>query len=188
MTHHILADNPQFAVFAKRRRQATQAFDKAVADQQSRVAVYTEACNRAATDGTAFPPAPESEQSIRSRSAVTSNQIDQEETDWLVAHAADLVAECYAREDELIADAAGQLGAFDALLAELRSLATTLQNLSFKAGTARPDVTTALDVTDVIRAARSGGRVLRPSPPAASTVAPAPQSMFKRPLFQRSAV
>ncbi len=35
MTRHILNDNPEYAVFARRRKEATAANDKAVADQQS---------------------------------------------------------------------------------------------------------------------------------------------------------
>ncbi len=132
---HILNDKPEYAVFARRRKEATAAFDRAVAAQHARLGVYNEACAEAFATGV-DPPPPEAAESIRSRFAVRSNQIDQAETDWLVAHAADLVAECYAREDGLIADAAGRLGAFDALVAELQSLGSTLQSLSFKAGPA----------------------------------------------------
>jgi hypothetical protein len=185
MAHKILDENPQYAAFAKRRREASAAFDKAVADQQGRLAVYNEACNQAATNGTAYPPAPESEQSIRSRFAVQSHAIDEAETAWLQANAANLEAECYAREDELMAEAAARREEFVGLRNELRSLGTALQTLAFKAGTARPEVTAGLRTVDVLNAARVGGRVLRPTVPAGPPAAE-PRSLLSKSIFQRT--
>jgi len=187
MSHPILSDNPQYAAFARRRREASAAFDKAVADQQGRVAIYAEACNLAATNGTAYPPAPESEQSIRSRFTVQSHVIDEAEIVWLRANAADLEAELYAREDELMAEAAARREEIVGLRNELRQLGTALQTLAFKAGTARPEVTTGLRTADVLNAARVGGGVLRPTVPASEPV-PEPRSMLSTSIFQRTAV
>jgi len=185
MAHRILDDNPQYAAFAERRREASAAFDKAVADQQGRVAIYAEACASAFASGVDAPPAPESEQSIRSRFTVQSHVIDEAETDWLRANAADLEAECYAREDELMAEAAARREELVELRNELRSLGTALQTLSFKAGTARPEVTAGLRTADLLNAARVGGRVLRPTVPA-SPPAPEPRSMLSKSIFQRT--
>jgi hypothetical protein len=159
--HALLADHPDYAVFAKQRADAEAARDRFTAEATAKQKGYEAACAHALETGGRIPEAPQAAFAGEQAYRVRLEQIEQAERAWIAANADEVRRLIWEREDAVVAEASDIVATLDARVSELGDLRAVLSHVHQRSGAFGAPETTGTNFTLLIEAARSDTRLLR---------------------------